>query len=140
MLSQEKNNKLDQSLTLQPYACCRSSREKKTPQVHVLNSEVSLERSSCFHGKLTHSELSRTWTGASYSDKFKKIMPQQRFFCLYFDNCQGNYFVWEFSSCLTYCMADGQGAQGLQEAQNTGSDSASGLAFLITSPAAGHGA
>lgn len=67
-------------------------------------------------------------------------MPQQRFLCFYFDNCLCNYFVWEFNSHLTYCVADGQGAQGLQEAWNTNSDCASGLAFLITNPAAGHGA
>lgn len=29
MLSQKKNNKLDQNLALQPYAYCRSSRGKK---------------------------------------------------------------------------------------------------------------
>lgn len=53
----EKNNKLDQNLGLQPYAYCRSS--NKTKQAHVLNSKVSHRCWSCFHGKLTHSVLSR---------------------------------------------------------------------------------
>lgn len=109
-------------------------------QTHILNSKVSFRCWSRSHGKLTNSVLSRIWPIASYSDKVKKIMLQQRFFCLYFSKCLCDYFVWELSSHLTYCIADGQCTQGLQEAWSTSSDCASGLAFLITSPAAGHGA
>lgn len=61
----ERNNKLDQNLTLQPCACCRSSREKE--QAYILNSKLPLRCWSCFQGKLTHSVLSRIWTVASFS-------------------------------------------------------------------------
>lgn len=120
-------------LMLLTYAYGWSSREKSRL---VLNSKVSLKHWSCFHGKLTHSVLPRIWTVASCSDKVEKTMPQQRFFCLYFDKCWCNYFVWGQLS-LDILHSRWSGGTG---AWKTSSDSASGLAFLVTSPAAGHGA